>query len=127
MDLKIFKNSTSDIEQRVFIKFGLLLENSAARIERDRKKALGRSAYRYYTVENLVDKYNSGRTGPNEHRGGADNIRLESKDRIEQIKDKLREYKGWTAGQLSLEIWIPLIRFYLILTENSSLNKILTN
>jgi Mos1 transposase-like protein len=61
MNSENLKNSISDFEQRVFIKFGILQKKQASKIQIDLRKILGKSAYSKRTVRYWVQKINEGR------------------------------------------------------------------
>lgn len=52
--LQSLKDSITDIEQRVFIKFGVILGHSSGIIHKELVKTIGVKAYKYNTVKNMV-------------------------------------------------------------------------
>ena len=117
INIQDLRNSVTDFEQRIFIKFGVLLEKNAAVIERNLKEAIVESAYKYRTVANWVQKYSMGRVDTNDHKGSARNIHPESEEGINLIREKLFHNKGYSVRQLALETGIPATCVYEIFTE----------
>lgn len=119
------KNSVSDLEQRVFIKFGVLLNRTAKEIAKDLKKALGKKAYSYSSVHRWAMEISEGRNDTEETRGGAHHIHPEAEKRIEDVKEKLRDRRGWSMRELARQLQIPSASPHRILTKVLGLKKVL--
>ena len=109
MDPKIFNQSISYIDQLTYIMFAFQMGKSGKDIERELKQVLGRAALPYTTITRWMRAFQDGRTDVEEARGGAHNVHPEADERIELVKEKLRDNRGWSLTELSLETNIPLL------------------
>lgn len=107
MNPEIFKQSISDIDQRIYIKFAFQLGKSGKAIERELKQVLGRAALPYSTITRWMRAFQDGRTDVEEARGGAHHVHPDADERIELVKEKLRDNRSWSLTELSLETSIP--------------------
>lgn len=119
------QNSINDYDQKVFIKFCVLLNKSAKEIQDLLSNALNKTAYPYSSVTRWVRSFKSGRIDIEEARGGAHNIHLEINQRVDKIKGCLDESRNWSVRELALRTEIPKSAIYVIFKEIFDLSKIL--
>lgn len=84
-------NSISEIDQRNFIKFEVLLGKCATDIHKDLVKAIGGAAYSLRTVQFWVKSFHSGRISTEEGRGGPHNLAPEYEEGV------AAERRDWTT------------------------------
>jgi histone-lysine N-methyltransferase SETMAR len=123
MDKEQLVNSVTDLEQRTFIKFGVILGKNAKEIHNDLIKALGSMAYPHSTVRRWVKDINKGRTDLSDQRGGAHNVNHERDERIERVEEQLAITRAWSSRMLALIVDIPQTTLLRILHENFHLTK----
>ena len=119
------QNSISNYDQKVFIKFCVLLNKPAREIQDLLSAALGRRVYPYSSVTRWVRGFRDGLIEIKEARGGAHNIHLETKERVDKIKEYLDERRGWSERELALKVKVPKSTIYVIFKEIFELRKIL--
>ena len=125
MDREALSQTVTDQEQRSFIKIGKLIGWSAGEIHRLLVRGLQGRAMALKTVECWVTKINKGRTEVEDTRGGPYFVTPDKDRRIDRIKECLRETRGWSVAQLSLEVNVPPTSLWRILTEDLCLKKIM--
>lgn len=125
MERQVLQNSINDYEQRTFIKFGVLLGYSAADILRLLKTALGPRSYKQRTVYDWVRNIKEGRTDVSEARGGPHRTHSKRKERVEEIKEKLAEHRGWSLRELAHETGIPRSIVGEIIKKNLEMRKLM--
>lgn len=108
MDTKqLIINSISDFEQRIFIKFAVLLGWSGGVILDYLKKAIGKRAFARRTVYSWIKKINDGETDLSEHRGGDRSDHELRNERVLMIRDAMDESRHWSVRSLALHLEIP--------------------
>lgn len=116
-------NSVTEIEQRIFVKFGILLGWSGGVIEKNLKKAIGRKAFSERTIYNWMKKINDGRFDMNEQRGGDTSDYALRIERVDQVRDAMEESRHWSVRSLSLHLNIPIATVHSILTTELKMTK----
>lgn len=124
--LQDLKDSISDKEQRVFIKFGVILGHSSGIIHKELVEAVGNRAYKLNTVKNLVTKCKNAHNPVEDSRGG-DTSDCSKKQRvIDQIKDLLAQTRTWTCLELSNRVDASKATVHKYLTQDLQMKKLLS-
>lgn len=116
-------NSISDFEQRIFIKFAILLGWSGGITRKNLQKAVGGKALAESTIYSWIKKINDGRTDVSEARGGDtsdQNLRLKRREEIQQAMDDSRH---WSMRSLSQHLDIPLATLRSIVVDDLKMKK----
>jgi hypothetical protein len=98
MDKEKLINSVSDIEQRSFIKIGLLLDLPGTSTHKQLAKALGTRALPLRTVNHWLHQFREGRTQIEDQKRGRSDVTVITDQFIEQIRDKVQDGKSWSAN-----------------------------
>ena len=125
MNRRELQNSIEEFDQRVFIKFGVLLGHNATAIHKDLRKSLDHRAFTKRNVQKWVKQIKEGRTDIEEGRGGAHRIHHESEARVEIVKKYLDDNRGWSLSMLAEKTGIPKTTLYEIMTVKLKLKKIM--
>ena len=125
MNRQELQNSTTDYDQRVLVKFGVLLNWSARDTHNMLRKALDGSQHSYESVRRLTKSIKEGRVDIKDIRGGAHHIHPESDERVNQIKDELSQHRGWSVRHIAEKLGIPKTTVHEILTEKLGLKKVM--
>lgn len=115
--------SITDIDQRIFIKFLVILGWSGNLIADTLVKALGKRALARRTVQNWCSRFNSGDTDVGERRGGS---RADSEihhERLLKVKEAMDQTRHWSLRTLSNKLSIPLKTVHRIVKDELKLTK----
>jgi [histone H3]-lysine36 N-dimethyltransferase SETMAR len=124
--LEKLKNSITDIEQRVFIKFGVILGQSSGIIHQGLVNSVGPRAYKLNTVKNLVTKLKRGENCVEDNRGGDTSNPLKKEKVIGELKKFLDQTRAWTCRELSLRLNSSKDTVNRYLTEELHMKKLLS-
>lgn len=116
MNFLALQNSIDDYQQRIYIKFGVLLGKSDSQIQEDLAKALDRRAYPFRTVQQWIKEINEGRTNIEEAQGDTHHVHPEDEQQI--VKEALRDHRGWSLHEFILATGILKSSFHVIMKEN---------
>lgn len=120
------KDSISDKEQRVYIKFGVILGHSYWIIHKELVESVGNRAYSLNTVKNLVSKFNKGQNCVEDSRGG-DTSDVSKKEKVmDEIKELLTQTRTWSCRELSLRVDSTKSTVHRYLTEDLQMKKLLS-
>ena len=100
--LKKLKNTISTKEQRIFIKFCVILGHSSGVIHKELVKSVGNNAYKLNTVKKLVCKFNKGQNCVEDTRGGDTSDSSKKENIIDELKELMNQTRTWTCLELSL-------------------------
>lgn len=124
--LQKLKDSISDKEQRIFIKFGVILGHSSGIIHKKLVESVGNSAYKLNTVKHLVTKFKSGYNVVEDSRGG-DTSDVSKKEKIiDEIKKLLAQTRAWSCRELSLRVNSTKSTVHCYLTQDLQMKKLLS-
>ena len=124
MDRLALRNSIDDYQQRVFIKFGVLLGWSAANVHKQLSTALTSNAYSVRTVRRWVEDIKNGKIDIGERRGGDRSDSSLEATRLEKIQELLRERRDWSVRTIEATTDIPRETVRNILRNKLGLNKV---
>lgn len=124
MDRQNLQNSIDEYQQRIFIKFGVLLGWSAIEIDRNLRKALNKQAYPSSSIRRWFGQIKNGRIDVKEARGGNRNNDAEKENQVEKIKELLSETRNWSLRTIEHITGIPHETVRKILKDKLGLNKV---
>ena len=101
------KQSFSDEEQRIFVKFGVLQNHSVGVIAQDLKRMLGPHALPESTVRRWVAMIRSGRTDMRKESGGDHQDVDVRQQRVEAIKACFAKSRHWSLRSLASNVQAP--------------------
>ena len=124
--LQKLKNSISAKEQRIFIKFCVILGHSSGVIHKELVKSVGNNAYKLNTVRNLVCKFNKGQNCVEDARGGDTSDSSKKERIINEIKELMDQTRAWTCRELSWRVNSYESTVYRYLTQDLQMEKLLS-
>jgi len=124
MERPALQNSISDYEQRIFMKFGVLLGWSAADIHKNLKIALDKRVLPESTTKRWVKQIKEGRIDVTEDRGGDRSNYQEHENQVKKIKELLEESREWSVRSIESTTGINRETARIILTKTLELNKV---
>ena len=117
------RNTISEEEQRVFIKFCYLLDYSASVATSELKKALGNKALSKKTVEKWLNKFHNGEILAKDGRGRGSPLTENRNKKKQQTKKLLKKDKGISVRTISQNITASKSTVHRILKEDLCLKK----